>query len=345
MIFQNGANIDSRPDEAKLKDFKQKEVVASAAPVTWVEKNPQSWRKFPIFNQDGSGSCVAQSEAKELGIMRWLKDHVYVHFSATHIYQQRSNKPQTGMQAWDARNIIRHNGATLEVLTPSQNMTDAQMDGALVEQYKKDVGRVFAVPNALDVVQKNIEQVASTIQATGKGCMVWFYFKIDEWTERPSVKYPTLDLNAGDTLRHSVCAVDYCLVNGKKSLIVEDSWGTSFGMAGQRVIDENFYKARNWYAGYLMNFKFDTNVVKPVHTFNSDLQFGDTKPDVVALQDCLKYEGLFPSNADSTGYFGAITKKAVQNFQVKYGISNSSSAGFGRVGPKTRAELNEIFSA
>jgi hypothetical protein len=193
--FQSGARIDTRPEEKKEKDFLQKEIVASAAQVNWTEKPPDTWRKFPIFNQDGSGSCVMQTQCKEMGIMRWLKDGNYVHFSATDGYQRRSNKPDSGMGAIDARTIATQ-GITLEVLAPSQNMTDAQMDSIVIEPYKHQVGEVFKVPNYVAIPELDIEAIASTIQATGKGVMVWFYFKIDEWTERPIVKYPGLQLSA-----------------------------------------------------------------------------------------------------------------------------------------------------
>ena len=343
--FQSGAVLDTRPDDQKKKDWKVKEVVASAALVNWVEKPQSQWKKFPIFSQNGSGSCVAQSEAKELGIMRWLKDGTYVHFSASDIYQRRANRPQGGMGAVDAREIIKNGGATLEVLTPSQNLTDAQMDGVTVEPYKRSVGQVFKVPNYLELPSKDIEAIASTIQATGKGVMVWFYFNNDgEWIDRPIVKDPNLVLGAPSTIRHSVTAVDFCLVGGVKCLIIEDSWGPGAGLGGQRIIDETFLKARNWYAGYLINFQFDVvQPTKPVHTFNVDLYFGQSGPEVVALQDCLRYEGVFPSNADSTGLFGAITKKAVQDFQLKYAITTVGSTGYGRVGPKTRAQLNLLY--
>jgi len=344
--FVSGAELDVRPESEKIKDFKFNEIVASVNPVNWVEKTPDQWRRFPIFNQDGSGSCVAQTEAKELGIMRWLKDNIYVHFSATDIYQQRSNKPAGGMGAVDARNIVKNSGATLEVLAPSQAMTDGQMDSAIVEPYKRQVGGVFKVPNYIELPAKDIETLASFIQTTGKGAMVWFYFQYDEWTDHPVVKNPALDLYAPATNRHSITAVDYCLVNGKKSIIIEDSWGPSFGFGGQRVIDEDFFKARNWYAGYFVNFQFEAQPApqKPVYQFDKDLVFGMTDPDVKGLQDCLRWEGLFPANAQSTGYFGSITKKSVQDFQLKYGIATAASLGFGRVGPKTRTKLNSIFS-
>lgn len=343
--FQSGAVVDPRPEAEKQKDFKFAEIVASVNPVNWVEKTPDQWRKFPIFNQDGSGSCVAQTEAKELGIMRWLKDKIYVHFSAGDIYQQRVNKPAGGMAAVDARNIVKNNGATLEVLAPSQNLNDAQMDALLVEPYKRQVGGVFKVPNYVELPAKDIETLASFIQTTSKGAMVWFYFQYDEWTDHPVVKNPALDLYAPATNRHSITAVDYCLVNGKKSIIIEDSWGPSFGFGGQRVIDEDFFKARNWYSGYLVNFQFEAQPApqKPQHTFNVDLEFGTQSDEVKALQDCLRWEGLFPANAQSTGYFGSVTKQSVQKFQLKYGIANTASLGYGRVGPKTRQKLNEIF--
>jgi lysophospholipase L1-like esterase/peptidoglycan hydrolase-like protein with peptidoglycan-binding domain len=45
-----------------------------------------------------------------------------------------------------------------------------------------------------------------------------------------------------------------------------------------------------------------------------------------------------------TGYFGLLTEKAVQAFQLKYGVVNSKTdTGFGVVGPKTRTALQEVF--
>ena len=71
------------------------------------------------------------------------------------------------------------------------------------------------------------------------------------------------------------------------------------------------------------------------------------KADVVALQNILKYEGRFPANVASTGYYGSITAKAVYNFQVAHQVASLSelnSLGGRRVGPKTIKALNEIYS-
>jgi len=177
--FTNGALIDERSEAEKAKDFKFEEIVATINPVNWVEKPQSQWRKFPIFNQNGSGSCVAQTAAKLLGVLYWLINKVYVHFSATHIYQRRNNKPNGGMAGVDAFNIMQK-GTTLEELTPSQSMTDSQMDGAEIPQYKQDVGAIFKIGNFVQPPVRDIDTIASIIQTTGKAVMVWFYFQYDE---------------------------------------------------------------------------------------------------------------------------------------------------------------------
>ena len=370
--FLSGALIDTRPEEEKQKDYQFGEIVAATNPVNWVEKPQSEWRKFPIFNQDGSGSCVAQTLAKLLGVLYWLKNQLYVHFSATHIYQRRVNKPSGGMAGVDAFDIARK-GVTLEELVPSQDMTDPQMDGAEIPEYKQDVGEVFKIGNYVSLPTKDIDTIASVIQTTGKGVMVWFYFMRDEWTDAPTIKYPDLNLSAGDTSRHSVTAVDFTLYNGKKALIIEDSWGQFFGLNGQRIITEDFFRVRNWFAAYPINFAFEDQTqpepqpspgpAKPRYTFTRRLEFipwdsannrpanitlhESQKADVVALQNILKYEGRFPANVSSTGYYGSITAKAVYNFQVAHQVASLSelnSLGGRRVGPKTIKALNEIYS-
>ncbi len=373
--FMSGAIIDTRSDEEKQKDYYFGETVAAANPVNWVEKTQDAWRHFPIFNQDGSGSCVAQTLAKLLGILYWLKNQLYVHFSATHIYQRRANKSAGGMAGVDAFNIAKQ-GVTLEELTPSQNMNDAQMDGTVIPQYKQDVGAVFKIGNYVSLPIKDIDTIASVIQTTGKGVMVWFYFKIDEWTNTPTVKYPNLDLNAGDTARHSVTAIDFTLYQGKKALIIEDSWGLLFGINGERIITEDFFAARNWFAAYPISFAFDNQAQpqpqpqpapvnpKPKYTFTKPLVFiawdaiknqpvdpalsESQKADVIALQNILKYEGFFPANIASTGYYGAITAKAVYAFQVAHNVAplpELNALQGRRVGDKTIQALNTLYSS
>lgn len=340
--FISGALIDPG---VTVKSYEFKEIVASANPVEWIEKPESTWRKFPIFNQDGSGSCVAQSMAKLLGILYWLKNQAYVHFSATHVYQRRTNKPDEGMGGVDAFDIARE-GVTLEELVPSQNMSESEMNSIFIPEYKKEVGKIFKIGNYVVFTNPTIDDVASTIQTTGKGVMVWFYFKIDEWTNVPTIKYP--ELQSYEASRHSVTAVDYTLYGGKKALIIDDSWGSSYGLAGQRVITEDFFKARNFFAAYPIDFKFaETPVEKPKHTFTKQLEIGMNDAEVNWLQKVLVYEGFFPTNVVPTEYYGAITASGVLKFQLKYAVDNVNDLQTlqGRiVGPKTLAKLNELYS-
>lgn len=350
-----GALVDTRAPEEQLKDYLFAEAVPSIDAVEWEEKLPVEWRKFPIFDQNGSGSCVAQTMAKLLGILYWLKNNDYVHFSATDIYQRRTNKPLAGMSGVDAFNIARK-GVTLEVLTPSQKLTDKQMDEAKVEQYKRDVGNVFKIENYLVMPTKDIDVIASTIQKTGKGVMVWFYFSDGltpkEWTAVPEIKHPNLALSGPKTARHSVTAVDFTLYNGKKALIIEDSWGVGHAMNGQRIITEDFFIERNFFAAYPIGFDFTPPPTseRPQHEFEYDLEFSPQfvyRTDVEALQEILKYEGLFPSNIESSGYYGAITAKAVDAFQRKHQVAPNvelDKLQGKRVGEKTRKVLNELYS-
>jgi len=353
-IYQ-GAQLDQRTRSKKQKDFTLQEAVASVDVVRWVEKKIADCRKFPIFNQNGSGSCVAQTAKKELGIIHFLDFGNYIHFSATDIYNRRYNRPQSGMGGWDVRAICQQ-GVTLESLLPSTDMTDQEMDNAKVHKYNDIVRVAFQVRNYVTLPIKDIETVASVIQKTGKGVMVWFYFNYNEWTDVPEVK-ENIDLNGASTNRHSITATDFLLYNGKKALLCEDSWGPTFGLEGRRIITEDFFKERNFYASYLVYFKYkdeleiiDPDGGKPRHHFSKQLYFSpnfNVDEDVKKLQGILKYEGLFPLNIACTGYYGAITSKGVHKWQIKHEVANKQEldALGGRVcGPKTIAKLNELYS-
>lgn len=367
-----GANVDTRPEEAKQKDRFQVELVASVAPVVWKEKRPgtSDWRSFEDQNQDGSGSCVAQTVKKLAQILVWLEENedALISFSATSIYIHRSNKPDGGMIGVEAFDIWKDKGISLEALVPSQNMNDAQMDAVKVKDYENKIGAIFQIGGHVGIANGDFEAVASTIQQTGKGVMTWFYFISKEWSpEFPKILDPNITIPTGS--RHSVAAVDFGLINGKKYIKIEDS--AQFGGRTVRYISEEFFKARNWFTRYPMNFKFQAGFTepspaptpgKPVYHFTKPLVFipldkngnisdlalhTSQKADVVALQDILRFEGVYPTNVNSTGYYGATTAKAVYNYQKKYAVAPSwelEPLQGKRVGEKTIAHLNNKYS-
>lgn len=88
--------------------------------------------------------------------------------------------------------------------------------------------------------------------------------------------------------------------------------------------------------------------VSPV--FNRGLGFGvSAGADVKRLQQVLNSDPdtkITASGAGSPGSetetFGRLTEAAVKKFQEKYGIAKAGDAGYGYVGPKTRAKLEEV---
>lgn len=85
--------------------------------------------------------------------------------------------------------------------------------------------------------------------------------------------------------------------------------------------------------------------------FTKGLSRGASNSDVKRLQQLLNSdtdtriaENGAGSAGNETNFFGLMTEKAVQKFQMKHGVvSGPSDAGYGYVGPKTRAKLTEVF--
>ncbi len=75
-------------------------------------------------------------------------------------------------------------------------------------------------------------------------------------------------------------------------------------------------------------------------SFTKYLYPGLFSPDVKNLQSLLSnYPDIYPEQK-ITGYYGPLTKQAIQRLQIKYNITNQSDNAFGLVGPKTRKILN-----
>lgn len=313
--------IDSQTIEQKAFNYKLNEVCASVSPVIWEEKN--TWNKYPIRDQSSSCQCVCMTLATEMGIIAQQKYGEFIDFSSSFLYQQRTNKNLMGCSSYDVYSVFPKFGNILESIMPSQKMTESQAMSVALKNYYKDLAKPFTI-NRIEL-PIDFETVASTIQATGKGVMLWFRFSHDEWTDIPKV------LSTPTTSGHSVTAVDFLLKDGKKYLVVQDSWGLSYAINGYRFISEEYFKARCYLASYLKSFQklaVSSETEKP--------KFDGT---IISAQKCFQYEGLFPVNVPFIENWGPVTRKACIDFQLKYNISPA----YGNFGPVTKAKLSELY--
>jgi hypothetical protein len=308
------------------------EIVAKANPVEWKPLETSKLPQYGVRAQNGSSGCVAFSMSLMASILYYKRRGRWLDFSPSWTYSKRVNKPGEGMIATDVFNLAANSGFLFDDILPSDNLGEYELSNPITEPWFKKLAETFKLENnvPIRIPIGDIETLASVIQTTGKPVMVWFRFGSGEWG-----KVPTLSASTTPFV-HSVVAIPpskdgemtFGMYKGEKAIVIQDSWGDIAGtIGGKRIITESFFKARNLFGAYTMGFKFD----------------GKDKPkydgSVKSLQDCLKFEGLFPSNVESTGFMGNITRNALKKFQEKYGIEQT-----GTVGPITRSKLEELYS-
>lgn len=330
----NGA-FDDRTD--KSKDYRWEEVATSGI----VDFPTRASVGYTPRNQDGSGSCVAQTTAKMLEVWDFKYDKTPTVYSATPIYRDRSNKPQTGMIGVEALDHPKKNGAYLELDIPSQNMNDTQMTNSTVKA-NFQIGK----PTNYLVMPVNFYAVATEIDNSG-AVMLWFKCSYEEWCKDvPSGN------SSSEEVRHSVTGVDKISFKGVQYVIIEDSWGTWTNtseiplQAGQRAISKEFFDKHCYFAACYTSFSYKKET-KPKHVWTQTMKYGQRSEDIKQLQNVLKYEKFFPSNIESTGFFGGMTAKALVRWQVDHDMfdfQNETNMKKVQAGRKTLVELNKIYA-
>src|SRR3990167_11484481 len=104
--------------------------------------------------------------------------------------------------------------------------------------------------------------------------------------------------------------------------------------------------SRTWYfavAALLATVLLWASSASALTTITAYLDFGVRGANVTSLQQFLAADvSVYPEGL-VTGYFGPLTRAAVQRFQCKQGIvcgGSASTNGYGRVGPRTLAAIN-----
>jgi hypothetical protein len=299
--FNLGIIADPRSEEEKAKDYP---TLAGNIPIEWKEK--PEWKTYTPRDQSTSLSCVAQAAAKGGEI---LGEGI---LSAQPIYRRRFNFPSGGMWPQNCGDIFKNQGTTTEALCPSQYQGEALMNrDVTVDTPIRTRGYAFPKP-------KDIDEIAQAIELHGH-CMLLIRCNRMEWTAIPPI------LGGEINFHHEVTAVDYFIKDGKKYILIEDSTGhfNSYDGKGQRLLSEDFIKARSDHAMYLIK-----NLAEVPYVFTKTLRRGSRGLDVKMLQ--LKLGGLV-----ADGIFGPKTDTKVREFQR---INRLVVDGI--VGPKTNAVLN-----
>lgn len=342
-----GVAEDTRTIEAKSKDWTLEET-ASVLPVEWKEKTIDTARYFGRRDQDGSSSCMAQSGVKMLGIENTVEEGIFNVMSATPIYQARANKPGLGMWQQDLLSLLCKPLACLESQLPSQKLSESQIDASYPKTDDETSTAERYRAGGYAFIPVDINKIASVI-SQGKAVQLLMFFLADEWWgyTMPKMINPNLAVWDSKSLHHGIVAVDFGLVNGVKSLFIEDS-SVLEQENGQRIITEDFLLKRCYGAGFLLpldNKHADIN--KPKHKFTTPLEYGMIKnKDVKELQDILKFEKFMLNSIPSTGNFLALTAQALKKWQVAHDIldfQNENNLTLIRVGSKTINKLNEIY--
>jgi len=349
---------DTRADVEKAKDWLASEIfIPVSGTPTYRKVNEGEWAKYQVRNQNGSGSCVANTVAKMFEIKRKLDKGDSIKFSHAPIYIKRSNKPSAGMIGVNALQIACDTSTCQEADMPSENMHDAQLDALELPEYYEDLNNLVLPTNFATVPAKdlNFDFVAQLIQR--EGCaMIWINTDYVSWCK----DIPTAGGKKGSVV-HSWTGVDVVNLNGEDYIVAEDSWGkwldqngvaSKYGPDGQRLISRDFFKDAVWFAAVLLDFEYDVtdDAFKP---FNTIMEYGDSGAEVKRYQEMLKARGYFPSNQPCTGFFGNITARSTYVMQVQYNVAPLSELNTvyfshtekrfikgGRVGKKTLDIIN-----
>lgn len=355
VLTPDGHGTGAFTDPLDERDFRHEEISAAVAPTeapVWEDidadrpaqmadhEDPRGKVKVygEINDQNGSGSCVAQTVSKMIGAENLLEEKKFLECSAIPIYA-RGFVGSGGMYPREGMKIGSEKGTTLKQLLPSDQKTEADMrklDGETeVDRLIGGIirgGDFVAVPVNLDTV--------ATILTRGKSIAMSLRFASDL-----DPRNPQLDLNG--QYGHEILLTTFGKWNGARGIFYQNSWHESWGFHGCGWIPESmFSKVESlWYYEDRKNMSGGAAplLIKPEYTFTRTMKVGSNNAEVAMLQRCLGYLTdatgmLFPAGQAPTGYYGGITYNAVARFQALKGLPKT-----GAVDSNTIAALNVEF--
>lgn len=357
LTFPTGAEIDYRTEEQKNKDWRPEEAFASATPIEWKEKTIAEIEgniKATSISQGSTSRCVSEYAGIALEQAEFLENGGRTVFSRRDIYCRRVNRPQLGMGMADLFKLMRE-GACLESQLPSTDVLESEISKPYTVTDEMIKARAtYASGSSFTWNTWTIDDIARMVQEGTPVCLFWYFdnSQTNEWWKEKPVINRTMDMFAVDTARHQATAIDFCMIDGQKHLVVMDSSGQGTGAGVQRnirFVSEAFFKIRCYGAGFTidkknLDYKPDNGFT---YNFTRNLSFGMTGEDVTALQKILILEGCLVLKTPTQLYAG-MTQAGVKKLQEKYAKEILAPLGLkvgtGNFANATRAFINSKYS-
>lgn len=312
-LVMNAALPDTRPQDAKDKDYRSTELPGAAMIETF--KHPKTTALgATLFDQWYVGSCVPH------GFYTMLEYEGIVpagfHQSQLRAYRKRINYPGAGSVGVDMLDKIRA-GQSNDYATPA-GATEALATAMPLIAGTKQI-KDFKYFQHLDSNgDQNFTLVPYDV-AQGKAVAIFIFATEEEWS-REYVDILTPALKRADAyVNHCVCIIpngDFTDENGIARLAVHDS--ANFGGRHLRHISYAFLLSRAYFSvkAYAVDALPPAPNPQPIMKPTTPCQFNDNSQYVRDLQGFLVGEKkLAPQYI--TGQYGPLTAKAVLWYQLE----------------------------
>jgi hypothetical protein len=306
-FIPDGALLDHRPISAKNKDYLANEL-ATTPGVPFTNDRPKALLST-VYSQEKTSSCVPHAILTQLeyeGVVKKSPDGL----SQLHAYRKRINYPHPGCIAADIYDAIK-GGQRQNFLAPvKKGHTETQANELFYSLGEKLI-------TDFHYYHITSYKTIPTDVSTGKAVMVFLYATLNEYSREYVTVRDKVNLSEA-VVRHAVCLVpngDFSQ-DGQDWLTIHDS--AAFNQRHLRYVSLDFLLQRAYYAAKV----YRVNALPPVppptpFRPTEPCQFGDKTKAVKLLQSYLIHLGYLEPQYQ-TGYYGALTKKAVLEWQLTH---------------------------
>ncbi len=333
--------------------------------------------RLPIWNQRKIGACVGHAWAKTQQKSELQENGEIVPLSARFLYaiaKSQDGVPGEGTYPRIVAKILKNQGCATENTLPNDTtLTHAQyIDLTAITQAAYDEAKKYAIggyswaENTLLGLKQAIyyagEQRKDVVMLVNLG-KEWWTDPAGNITYDPALLLP-LRAPAIVVSGHEIYPYAYEKdpANGKTKIWFINSWSDAWALKGHGWF---YYED---YATFILEIMAGADLpddwqsqiqnLPPAqqfsHSFQTDILYGQQSDEVAALQTALMIDGEFDKalytkllSQKQLGFYGDITRQAVLAFQKRYNIASLWELIFlngKKVGPKTRAKLNQLFN-